>query len=201
MAQGATSPGVWHGGCMRCSVRLVHEPVAALVPVDDLEAQHQAGALGWLETTDDVYRRVKPATPERHLVSYVVVVDPDDGSSLLVDHISAGRWLPPGGHVEPDEHPADTARRETREELGIEAVFVERAASPAFVSITRTVGQDSGHDDVSLWFLLRGRRDMTLDVDPTEFHGSRWWTPAEVRTEPRGRFDPHYRRFIEKASR
>ncbi|MEU4312510.1 NUDIX domain-containing protein [Nocardia sp. NPDC024068] len=33
--------------------------------------------------------------------------------------IKAGLWLPPGGHVEPDEHPARTACREVAEELGI----------------------------------------------------------------------------------
>ncbi len=95
---------------MRSSVMAVHRLVAALEPWHDQEAQHQADTLRWLEDTDDVFRRSKPATPDPHLVSYVVMVDPDDGSSLLVDHISAGLWLPPGGHVEPDEHPADTRR-------------------------------------------------------------------------------------------
>ncbi|MGV9748387.1 NUDIX domain-containing protein [Rhodococcus zopfii] len=40
-----------------------------------------------------------------------------------MDHIGAGLWLPTGGHVEPGEHPLDTAIRETREELGIDADF------------------------------------------------------------------------------
>ena len=48
-----------------------------------------------------------------------------DGGVLLVNHINAGLWLPPGGHVEPDEHPAQTASREALEELGI----AERPAS------------------------------------------------------------------------
>jgi 8-oxo-dGTP pyrophosphatase MutT (NUDIX family) len=93
--------------------------VSALAPVDEVEADHRRDMLRWLESTDDVYRRVKPATPPRHLVSYVVPVDPTDGSVLLIDHINAGLWLPPGGHVEPDEHPAETASREAEEELGI----------------------------------------------------------------------------------
>lgn len=76
--------------------------------------------------------------------------------TLLVDHINAGLWLPPGGHVEPDEHPADTARRETREELGIDPVFAEEPAQPSFITVTRTVGRDHRHVDVSLWFLLIG---------------------------------------------
>src|SRR5687767_6005686 len=104
---------------MRSSVAVVYELVSALAPADDVEAYHRQEVLRWLQSTDDVYRRVKPATPLRHLVSYVVPIDPTDGSVLLVDHINAGLWLPPGGHVEPDEHPAETANREAREELGI----------------------------------------------------------------------------------
>ncbi|MEE3919135.1 NUDIX domain-containing protein [Micromonospora sp. BRA006-A] len=38
-------------------------------------------------------------------------------------------WLPSGGHVEPGEHPADTVRRELREELGVAAVSRRRSAS------------------------------------------------------------------------
>jgi len=60
--------------------------ISALTPADDLEAGHRASTLAWLASTDDVYRRVKPATPPRHLVSYVVPADPDTGDVLLVDH-------------------------------------------------------------------------------------------------------------------
>ncbi len=128
------APAIWHGGPMRSSVTAVHRLVAALEPRDDLEAQHQTDTLRWLEDTDDVFRRSKPAIPDPHLVSYVVMVDPDDGSSLLVDHISAGLWLPPGGHVEPDEHPADTARRELQEELGVDPASLRRLETPTFLT-------------------------------------------------------------------
>lgn len=102
---------------MRPSVRAVHELVYAIRPHDDLEAEHRRDVLHWLAATDDVFRRVKPATPPRHLVAYVVPVDDRDGSCLLGAHRNAGLWLPPGGHVEPDEHPVATARREAAEEL------------------------------------------------------------------------------------
>jgi len=143
---------------MRSSVNVVRDLIAGISPWDDIEAEHQQWALRWLESTDDVFRRIKPATPDRHLVSYVVLIDAGDGSTLLVDHINAGLWLPPGGHLEPDEHPADAARRETQEELGIEPVSAADPVQPTFVTVTQTVGIDHGHTDVTLWFLLIGHR-------------------------------------------
>jgi ADP-ribose pyrophosphatase YjhB (NUDIX family) len=183
---------------MQTTVRVVHDLVCGIAAADALETEHQRATVSWLESTDDVFRRVKPATPEQHLVSYVVLVDPDDASTLLVDHINAGLWLPPGGHVEPEEHPADTAAREAGEELGIEAVFAHPSRQPFFITVTRTVGQDHGHTDVSLWFLLVGRRDLALRPDRREFTEARWWTREQVRAEHPQRFDPHFPRFLAK---
>jgi 8-oxo-dGTP diphosphatase len=181
---------------MRSSVAVVHDLVSALTPADEVEVDHQLDVLGWLRSSDDVYRRVKPATPPRHLVSYVVPVDPTDGSVLLVDHINAGLWLPPGGHVEPDEHPSDTASREVEEELGLADADVDER--PVFVTVTETVGIDAGHTDVSLWFLAKCRRDQPSIPDRGEFRAVRWWTPADLRAADPARFDPHLTRFCAK---
>ena len=183
---------------MREPVRVVHELVSGIVPADALEREHQNDALAWLETTDDVFRRIKPATPDPHLVAYVVLVDPEDGSTLLVEHLLAGLWLPAGGHVEPDEHPADTADREAREELGIKPEFVDPARRPFFITVTQTVGLPPVHTDVSLWFLLLGRRELMLTPDQREFTEVRWWTAEQVQADTSGRFDPHYQRFLAK---
>jgi 8-oxo-dGTP diphosphatase len=183
---------------MRSSVASVHEMVSQLKPVDELEDAHRTQVLQWLSRTDDVFRRIKPAVPPQHLVSYVVPVDPTDGSVLLVDHINAGLWLPPGGHVEVDEHPSRTAEREVLEELGLVATGETLDQQPMFVTVTRTVGMDAGHTDVSLWFVLVCHHDQALDPDRGEFHRVRWWTPTELRAADPSRFDPHLPRFLGK---
>lgn len=86
--------------------------VLAMPAGDPLERAHRSRTLAWLGSTDDVFRRVPPRIPAQHLVAYVVLSDPLDGSVLLVDHRRSGLWLPAGGHVEPGEDPSDTARRE-----------------------------------------------------------------------------------------
>src|ERR1700734_1457421 len=180
---------------MEASVRAVHDLVAGIRPWDDLEREHREKTLTWLESTNDVFRRAKPAIPPCHLVSYVVIVDPRDGSTLLVDHINAGLWLPPGGHLEPGEHPTDAARREAHEELGIDPIFAEPSGYPSFLTMTRTGGLDPGHTDVSLWFLLVGRRDMDLTIDLNKFNEARWWSQADVKAANPAAFDPHFLRF------
>ncbi|GCE37851.1 NTP pyrophosphohydrolases including oxidative damage repair enzymes [Rhodococcus wratislaviensis] len=179
-------------------MRRVHDLVSALRPLDNLEGEHRADTQSWIANTDDIFRRAKPATPPRHLVSYTVVVDPTDLSVFLVDHINAGLWLPTGGHVEPGEHPTETARRETREELGIDADFDIAGSEPLFLTVTTTVGVDNGHVDVSLWYVVAAHRDTEFTLDPDEFRDGRWWTVDEILdTDPR-RFDPHFPRFIHK---
>jgi 8-oxo-dGTP diphosphatase len=44
----------------------------------------------------------------------------DAGRVLMARHGDVGLWAAPGGGVDPDERPEDTAVRELREELGIE---------------------------------------------------------------------------------
>jgi len=44
-------------------VKVVHELVSGIEPWDELEEEHQVDTLRWLESTDDVFRRVKPADP------------------------------------------------------------------------------------------------------------------------------------------
>jgi len=57
-----------------------------------------------------------------------LLIDPIFKHILLVDLIKAGLWLPAGGHVEQNEHPMETVKREVKEELGIEASFKEKLA-------------------------------------------------------------------------
>ena len=59
---------------MLAGPRAVATIVAAIEPFDDAERSHQADVLAWLDSTPDGYRRVKPATRPRHLVSYAGVV-------------------------------------------------------------------------------------------------------------------------------
>ena len=171
--------------------RVILETVRTIEPLDDLEVEHQRDALAWIESGAELCRQVKPATPPKHLVSYCVLTD--DKYFLLAEHRNAGLWLPTGGHVDPDEHPRETARREAREELGIEPWLL--SDEPLLITAAETVGRTSGHTDVSLWYVLRHTRTEELQFDGGEFKSIRWFHEDEL---PLDQCDPHMRRFVQK---
>lgn len=169
---------------------VIRQMIAGIAPVDDRETGDIAETLDWIDSGAPLFRTAPPDVPPMHLVSYFALLDGDH--ILLVDHRKAGLWLPSGGHVEPDEHPADTVRREIQEELSVEADFIH--PQPLFLTVQHTVGA-SQHTDVSLWFALRGDRSKTYDFDPGEFHAIRWFPMTDI---PHGRSEPHLSRFIDK---
>ena len=176
--------------------------IAGILPFDAAEAEHRDEALAWVRSDAEIYRRQKPDVPAEHLVAYFAVVDVDAGAMLLVDHINAQRWLPTGGHVEPDEDPRDTVTRELQEELGITAPLVaDLSSNPILVTRTRTRGIDNGHIDVSLWYVIAASTDVTVTPDPGEFHAIRWWSFAEIHAAPSDTLDPNLSRFVTKLAR
>lgn len=56
---------------------------------------------------------------KRHFTATAFVVH--EGKTLLHWHRKLQQWLPPGGHLLPDEDPVAGALREVREETGVEA--------------------------------------------------------------------------------
>ena len=54
-----------------------------------------------------------------HVTASGVVVHRPTRRVLLIHHNVLGRWLPPGGHLEAGERPADAAGREVAEETGV----------------------------------------------------------------------------------
>ena len=51
----------------------------------------------------------------------------DKGEFLLHKHPKLGIWLPPGGHIDPNEEPQDAVIREVQEETGLECKVINCA--------------------------------------------------------------------------
>jgi 8-oxo-dGTP pyrophosphatase MutT (NUDIX family) len=59
----------------------------------------------------------------RHLTATAAVFDTTARKVLLVFHHGYQTWQLPGGHVDPDETPAEAAVRAVREETGVQATL------------------------------------------------------------------------------
>ena len=125
--------------------------------------------------------------PSRDFTVAVLVIR--DDRILLHWHAKLGRWLPPGGHIEPDELPDEAALREVMEETGVEAVLISSPLNPVDLpgqprQLARPLGiqlADIGpdHQHIDLVYLARGEtdgngagawfsRDQLRDLDLTE---------------------------------
>ena len=62
----------------------------------------------------------------RHFCASAFVINPVDKKILLVHHSGFNRWVQPGGHIDDDEVPEETAVREVYEETGIRVKLLDQ---------------------------------------------------------------------------
>ncbi len=167
--------------------------IQAIPPHDEREAADIATALAWLDSGAE-FSRDASGLPLTHLVAYFVPIDFRRRHLLLGDHRRSGLWLPPGGHVERGETPAQSVAREAREELGLEAIFAGDGL-PSFLTITGTVAQTPVHTDVSLWYVLDTDTGTPIVPEEREYHGVARFHFEDV---PRERVEPNLARFVSK---
>jgi 8-oxo-dGTP pyrophosphatase MutT (NUDIX family) len=112
------------------------------------------------------------------------------GHVILHPHSKLGIWLPPGGHIEPNELPDESAVREVAEETGLSIELVGERGIPIDypgqpVQLVRPEGiqlefiaPDHQHIDL-IYFARPVVRPATL---PPLLDEMRWVAPADLET-------------------
>jgi 8-oxo-dGTP pyrophosphatase MutT (NUDIX family) len=133
----------------------------------------------------------RPAAFERHHTATAYVVS--GAHTLLLWHRKLRMWLPPGGHLEPNEDPVQGALREAREESGLEVevipppglLVIEASAPgvlppPAVILIEDIVRDDQPfHQHIDHVYFTRALGPVDRDA-PIPHGAHRWATATEL---------------------
>jgi 8-oxo-dGTP pyrophosphatase MutT (NUDIX family) len=151
----------------------LHGLVASRVPGDGREAAARERFLSALDRLD---RPCDEDANPLHVTASAVVVG--RRGTVLHRHRRLGRWMQPGGHLDPGETPDEAALRESQEETGL--ALAHPPGGPLFIHLD--VHQAAGgHTHLDLRYLLLGP-DLDPDPPPGESPDARWyaWPEAEA---------------------
>ncbi len=124
---------------------------------------------------------------QRHLTATAFVVK--GGRTLLHWHKRLQQWMPPGGHMEPNEDPVQASLREGREETGLATEIIPLSAAldfdypeqlppPYAILVEDIPGPDEPHKHIDFIYFVRpvdGAKHESVD-DPT----LRWVSTDEL---------------------
>lgn len=128
---------------------------------------------------------------ERHFTVSGFVCD--GNATLLHWHPKLQIWLPPGGHIDPDEDPVQAVVREALEETGLTCEVVPHEPPLPFSNIPQLpgplkiivadVGAHEGqpaHQHIDMSYALRPIPGVAR-VEPEHDHGFTWVTAEQLR--------------------
>ncbi|WP_052951815.1 NUDIX hydrolase [Devosia soli] len=117
-----------------------------------------------------------------HLTTSAIVLSPDHAKILVIDHITIGRWLQPGGHYEPTDRFHLSAAREAVEETGVQGLRLHpwhRGQDLPFVIDSHDVPGKSSrrepdhvHHDLQFLFLADPALPLVYQAD--EVNAAQW---------------------------
>lgn len=117
---------------------------------------------------------VKEDNPVDHICTFFLPIDIEKKQIYLCHHIKAQDWIPPGGHIDKDELPVETVKREVSEELNYSASLDQIKMFD--LSIKHIINPKHGceyHYDIWHWIPIN-KQDFSYTKK--EYYDARWVT-------------------------
>lgn len=123
----------------------------------------------------------------KHIVCTAYVVKGE--KIILMHHKKLSSWLPPGGHLEENELPEECAKRECKEETGIEIEVLDynkdfsfthdwtKTIPNPFAILLEKIEENHFHIDLSYLAVPVGGELNHLEK---EAHSAKWFTLKEI---------------------
>lgn len=115
----------------------------------------------------------------------VYVFNESGTECLLMDHRKLGKWMPPGGKIDPNELPDTAALRETFEETGLRVKLVG-GKTPVDGGLARTYGVQQNvvipgeREHIDLIYAAVPVVESSLKVSEREAAGLKWFPVEKV---------------------
>ena len=130
---------------------------------------------------------------KKHFCVSVYVYNPKNSKFLLVKHRKAGKWLQPGGHVEPNEDPEEAALREIFEEIGLRVKLVGKRFSRKQDFILPLALQknmvEEDHIHIDVVYLAYPTENQKEVINYEETEGLEWFTLDQITDDNFETFD------------
>ena len=110
---------------------------------------------------------------------------------LLIDHKKLNLWLPPGGHIDPNETPDQALIREFKEETNLDIEILNKdytlpkgntkevSALPFHINV-HSVGD---HDHCCFYYICRAKNSNNIKIEKSELNDFRWFSKEELDDE------------------
>lgn len=140
-------------------------------------------------------REEKRMSVERHFNVTVYIADSATKNFLMIRHRKLRKWLPPGGHIDLNEIPDEAAKREVREETGLNVdlygeIFPEKSGLIRPYGIQRNIIELNKHEHLDLIYLaLVARAGCDVKQNFQETEGIRWYGIEDIERPEFDSFD------------
>lgn len=149
----------------------------------------------FLDRINDNLGLTREENSTSHFCSFFLPINIPTRSVYLGNHIKARGWIPPGGHIQLNESPVDTVKREFFEELKVKINDKQiKLFNLSIIHMDNPRHKCKTHYD--FWYLVYLPK-IDFDYDQKEFYETGWFSIEEAYNKI---LYPEYKLVIAKLS-